>query len=651
MPFPPHTAQMLPIASAFASGIAAAMFLHSYVFALLIIGLGVISLIYRRIYWVLMVLCVLAGGLDYMVNRPMDSVAVDTPSRFIGTVDRVKDMTSSRAVTVRISNIDGLEIDPFSANLIIPSAEPALSVGDRLAFGASLKPLSYIPDLPDEFDVTSKMRSQGIIRSGVVVSDSITAIWTDPSLYYSIRRFQSTLRDIIRGSALDDNSKDFLMTCLLGDPDAMSQDRRDNYTSSGMAHILALSGLHVAVLTLIITLLLIPLRLCRIRWISPVSVIILLWIFALVTGLSASVVRAVIMATVISFGILLQRRSTTANSLALAAFLILLFDPAQLISVGFQLSFAAVAGIIAFGPHFVFWEKRSAPLRFFGAFVATSLSAILGSTVFSAYYFNAIPLLFLPANCIILPFILPVVLFIGIIVIITGVCGIEIIWICRVEDFLVRLIDKITALVANTPWSAISLGDVGIVGAVFAIGALVVFKIWLVKRRYIWMVACVTMAILSITACVERMMPDRGFEIYFVQKHPRSSEIYVRSDTSLYLISTSVPGERDGIKDAAMRRYGRYMRRRGISNITIASDTCDLGPVARRGNWVAAGNHAILLAVHNNLPFLPENKRIRVDYVVVAPTFRGRMSDILNYVRPDSVVCSSLWLDRQIPKQ
>ena len=105
---------------------------------------------------------------------------------------------------------------------------------------------------------------------------------------------------------------------------------------------------HVGILSVVVGIALLPLYLARKRNAMTASLIVILWLYAIVTGLSPSVTRAVIMATTLGIGYILQRRYVSMNALLLAALIyILAFDPLRLLfNVGFQLSFASVAAIL-----------------------------------------------------------------------------------------------------------------------------------------------------------------------------------------------------------------------------------------------------------------------------------------------------------------
>lgn len=135
-----------------------------------------------------------------------------------------------------------------------------------------------------------------------------------------------------------------------GDRRSLSPALRAAYSRSGTSHLLAVSGLHVGIVFLLANLLLWWLPLFRHGHIlRNIAVILLIWLYAATTGFPPSVVRAALMFSVLQFALASSSEYVGMNTLAGVAFVMLLFHPDYLFDISFQLSFIAVAGIIAWG--------------------------------------------------------------------------------------------------------------------------------------------------------------------------------------------------------------------------------------------------------------------------------------------------------------
>ncbi len=197
-----------------------------------------------------------------------------------------------------------------------------------------------------------------------------------------------------------------IQALLLGQRTDISKETYDNYKDAGAVHILALSGLHIGILLLVLQFLLRPLEyLPHGKKISLFLTVLLLWGFAFLAGLSASLVRACTMFSFVAYALYLNRPSNTFNILALSMFFILLFiNPNLLFQIGFQMSYAAVLAIVWIYPLLQrFWYPKSKPVRYIWQLLSVSVAAQLGVLPISLFYFHQFPGLFFISNLLIIP--------------------------------------------------------------------------------------------------------------------------------------------------------------------------------------------------------------------------------------------------------
>lgn len=205
---------------------------------------------------------------------------------------------------------------------------------------------------------------------------------------------------------------------ILGQRQDLSKGLYSNYVNAGAIHILAVSGLHVGIIMMILNFILRPLeQLKHGRMYKVLSIIILLWSFAIIAGLSASVTRAVTMFSILSVAMHLKRPTNIYNTLAISIFILLLFKPMFLFDIGFQLSYLAVLAIVSFQPIIAkFWLPKWSFVNYFWQIFTVTIAAQLGVFPISLFYFHQFPGLFFISNMIIIP-ILGVILGLGILVI------------------------------------------------------------------------------------------------------------------------------------------------------------------------------------------------------------------------------------------
>ena len=191
-----------------------------------------------------------------------------------------------------------------------------------------------------------------------------------------------------------------LATITLGYRKDMSRDVRKRFSVTGVAHLLAVSGFHVAVVCGFLSFLFSFLPksgFCR--WGRYLSTLCLLWCFVVVTGLAPSAVRDGLMLTLYLTGQVLRRRTDGYNTLAAAAFCMLVFNPLYLFDVGFQLSYLAVLAILFLQPRLQnLIVVRNPLVAIPWGWITVTLAAQAGTTLLCLYYFRQFSLVFLCTN-------------------------------------------------------------------------------------------------------------------------------------------------------------------------------------------------------------------------------------------------------------
>ncbi len=279
------------------------------------------------------------------------------------------------------------------------NAVPHLWWGDRLLVQGVLQPLAG-PTNPAAFDFRQYMRWQNVHYRLWAAAGEWQKV-SDGS-GWSLRRQAMQVRAhlLARLARWFDSEEAFGVAAalILGYREALDPEVRAAYADAGAMHILAVSGLHVGLIMGLCYLLLNRIfffRTWRGRWPRALILLSVLWGFALLTGLSPSVSRA---ATMFSFFILARlfaREVFVWNILAASAFILLAIDPFLLMQPGFQLSYLALAGILAFQPLLEkLWQPTHPALRHGWGLLALSIAAQAGTAPVSMYYFHQFPLLF-----------------------------------------------------------------------------------------------------------------------------------------------------------------------------------------------------------------------------------------------------------------
>jgi competence protein ComEC len=291
-----------------------------------------------------------------------------------------------------------------------------LSTGDEIWLKNSVYPIPKAFN-PYQFDYANYLEKQNVYHQIYTRENQIKIIQTHKNFDFYIEKLRNNLSKSFDIHHFEPKTKAIIDALILGQRLELDKETIADYSNAGVIHILAISGLHISIIYFFIVFLLKPLK--RVRFGAEIQLLIvlaILWLFAFLTGLPASVTRAVTLFSFISIGNYFNQPKAIYNALAISAFLILLVNPNAIFDVGFQLSYAAVLSIVLFQPFykkFYFTENKIG--IYFIDTILVSLAAQIGVLPLSLYYFNQLPLLFLLANLIIIP-LSSLVLIVGIVI-------------------------------------------------------------------------------------------------------------------------------------------------------------------------------------------------------------------------------------------
>ena len=341
-------------------------------------------------------------------------------------VDVLKSYTSYDNYVLSLKSLDTTN---FNGKLLLKikrdSLISPLEVDDIIALNGLLEPIRK-PLNPHQFDYANYMKHQKVLFQTEANAFEIFVISSSVS---SFTGYAHASRNHIEQQLIDSGFRSeelgIIKALLLGQKDDISRETYNSYASAGVVHILAVSGLHVGIVLMILQFLLTPFfNFKNGNVYKSVIIVIMLWAFAFLAGLSPSVMRAVTMFSFVAFAINWNRKTSTINTLFLSAFVLLLWNAEMIFQVGFQLSYLAVFSIVLLQPVLFnliprpkYWIAR----LFWGVFTVT-IAAQVGVFPLSLFYFHQFPGLFFVTNVLIIPF-LGIILGYGILCIVLALIG------------------------------------------------------------------------------------------------------------------------------------------------------------------------------------------------------------------------------------
>jgi competence protein ComEC len=278
--------------------------------------------------------------------------------------------------------------------------------GDILLINGAPNPVQA-PSNPGEFDYRRFLSFRNIFHQHFIRGDQVILIDHSPQnmlIAYALKArlwANSILHHYISGS----HERAVASALILGVTDGLDDELLGAYAASGAMHVLAVSGLHISIIYLIILAVFKPVAKAKNgNWIIACLSLVLLWAYAFITGLSPSVLRAVTMFTFIAVAKATSRNTNIYNTLAASAFCLLLFDPFLIMSVGFQLSYLAVIGILYIHPLLSqLWEPESWAANEIWKITSVSIAAQVATFSLGLLYFHQFPNYFLLANLLVIP--------------------------------------------------------------------------------------------------------------------------------------------------------------------------------------------------------------------------------------------------------
>ena len=278
---------------------------------------------------------------------------------------------------------------PFSAVISIPKEQKELDFLHFYSAEAYLNPTQK-PQYDFQFDYQKYLARQNIHYQGFIPDEISFKKKESVSFADKIKQKRLNLLFRIDNSSLQPQNKAILKGIILADRTEIDQEIINHFSKTGLIHILAISGSHMAIIFLMILFVLNPIFSVKYRNIPIYISLAAIWGFAILIDYGNSVVRSCIMITVYYIMIFLQRKPNLLHSLALAGMMILSIDTQQLFDVGFQLSFLAVFGIFwLYKPitnHYKPLKNRA--IRFILNTFSLSLAAQLTTLPLILFYFH-----------------------------------------------------------------------------------------------------------------------------------------------------------------------------------------------------------------------------------------------------------------------
>ncbi len=427
--------------------------------------------------------------------------------------------------------------------LTIYDPETNLEYGDAIRFTGRLKKIRGFKN-PGLFDYAVYVSRKGIrAGTGLGKKEGITKTgeYGNP-LLKKIYRWREEIRlSIIHG--LSGQSAAILQAMIIGTTGDLTPELRDKFTAAGVTHILSISGSHlgfVTFLTFFITRYLLthlPYRFflrmtlhATPSWIAALVTMPPIIFYSFLSGGEVATIRSLIMAIVFLLAILIERDDDSISTLAIAALLVLIWDPQGLFDISFQLSYTAVLSMIMTVR--MFNERRK-----FMLFLMLTVSATASTTPVAAHYFNQITWAGLLSNMIIIPFAGFTVVPVGLATSCLGlILNADVIPLAQLNELLLTIFLKMVDLFAGLPLSVIHIPSPGIIFTFFSY--LFLMSLFSLKHRWAKIMSAVSISLIAVLiACgLINKYDDETMRITFMDVGQGDSALIEFPDRKIMII-------------------------------------------------------------------------------------------------------------------
>lgn len=498
-----------------------------------------------------------------------------------------------------------------------------LKYGDILLVDAPIEETKP-PTNPYQFDFKKYLANNGIYHQAYLRANQ----WkpTGKNEGNPIFRFsygaQARMLKILAENNLSGNEYAVAAAVLLGYDENMEPELRQYYAGSGALHVLSVSGLHVGIVFFIMSFLLSPLnRRKKLRAIKVSILLFSIWVYAFITGLSPSVMRAAVMFSLFSLREGTELKTNPYNVVAGSAFIILVIDPFIITKVGFQLSYSAVIGIISlYNPLYRLLAIKNRIADYVWSLVVVSVAAQIGTFPLSIYYFHQFPVHFLLTNLIVIPLVW-LITYLGMIVL-----ALSVVWQWLSFHSGIALSGMIWLMNKSVEW--INLLPVAVLQGLTLsmVGVVLVYLFFiLVTRFFVTKKSGFLIAGLSVLCVVAGMALLREYKVlnqqklvvYDVRGH---SVVDVFTGNQVFSLSDTAAFHQGKPIDFAAKNNrifsGGKMTGNFLFEIPEKEENTIKNLYWRSGHFFTAGGFTIVI-VNRNFPNYKPQKPLPVDFVIL----------------------------------
>jgi competence protein ComEC len=524
---------------------------------------------------------------------------------------------------------------PSSGNAIfyIERETTAISLryGDIIVARPGFKSIDP-PANPEEFNYKQYLRFHNISHQCYLSKNSWQPLHLNAGNVIIAKSIQlrDYFLDIFRKYKIEGDEFAVGSALILGYEDKLDPAIISAYSGSGALHVLSVSGLHIAIIYLVFLKLLFFLdRYKNGRVIKALLLVLMLWFYSCLTGLSPSVMRAATMFSFIIIGKALYRYTNIYNTLAASAFLLLLIDPFLVMEVGFQLSYLAVLGIVMLQPGiYDLWKTNNWLLNQVWSVTAVSIAAQVATFPLGLLYFHQFPNYFLLSNLVVIP-ISGLILYVGILLLVLAkvpFLGMAIAWFL---SFLLKLLNASVVFFEKAPFSLIQGVSISIAETwLIYLSISGIFLFFLLKQNRYLFGSVMLFIVLLIYQVIERNKETQHNRLIVYSIKSKSAIDLVDGKRNYFLADSDLVNDKSAMLFHVYHNWWEL----GINEHEFPTHECKGGSFFRHRNFVLFRNKKLLIA---DTSLVLESRAGRapfaLDFIILSANVNKKVSQLLHY--------------------
>lgn len=496
------------------------------------------------------------------------------------------------------------------------------------------------PTNPSQFNYKNFLKNKGIFHQTYLTSNNWlpTSINTGLNIKTQSLSYREQALQLLKDNNFSDEVLSVSSALLLGDKDLLDRETVLMYSSSGAMHVLAVSGLHVGIIFLAFSYFLFFLdKFKNGKYLKAILLILVLWGYALFTGMSSSVLRASTMFSFVIIGGVLNRKTNIYNTLAASAFLLMIINPLIIMQVGFQLSYIAVIGIVYLQPKiYKLYYFKNWLLDKVWVISSVSVAAQLATFPLGMYYFHQYPNYFLLSNLFVIP-LATIILNVALLMFVTSLIPFVSSFLATVVRYLVELLNSSVRWVDQLPYS-LNLGiDISFMETILIYIFLIILLTSIVNKKWKKIQFSIFLMIVFMSFQIKEMKDCEKQKKMIIYDVPKATSIDFVDGTKCYFIATDWIAE-----DKSKMRFNISHNRweLNIGNVTRISTSFEDDNFKFENNFLQFYDLKMYFLEESN--YKNNTNKGSVNYLVVEKGSSENLSSFLNAYTVDLIVFSTL---------